>query len=58
MREQLVIESHGKRDLNQMRSLRLPSEDPKLGFNVPFNSQGHIGTGPQHCHLWDSNSQR
>ena len=19
----------------------------KLGFNVPFNSQGHIGTGPQ-----------
>ena len=31
---------------------------PKLGFNVPFNSQGHIGTGPQHCHLWDSNPQR
>ena len=30
----------------------------KLGFNVPFNSQGHIGTGPQHCHLWDSNPQR
>ena len=26
----------------------------KLGFNVPFNSQGHIGTGPQHCHLWDT----
>ena len=23
----------------------------KLGFYVPFNSQGHIGTGPQHCHL-------
>ena len=30
----------------------------KLGFYVPFNSQGHIGTGPQNCHLWDSNSQR
>ena len=30
----------------------------KLEFNVPFNSQGHIGTGPQHCHLWDSNLQR
>ena len=30
----------------------------KLGFNIPFNSQGHIGTGPQHCHLWDSNPQR
>ena len=22
------------------------------GFYIPFNSQGHIGTGPQHCHLW------
>ena len=30
----------------------------KLGFYVPFNSQGHIGTGPQHCHLWDSDPQR
>ena len=28
------------------------------GFYVPFNSQGHIGTGPQNCHLWDSNPQR
>ena len=24
----------------------------KVGFYVPFNSQGHIGTRPQHCHLW------
>ena len=23
----------------------------KLGFYIPFNRQGHIGTGPQHCHL-------
>ena len=30
----------------------------KLGFYIPFNSQGHIGTGPQNCHLWDSNPQR
>ena len=30
----------------------------KLGFYVPFNSQGDIGTGPQNCHLWDSNPQR
>ena len=30
MQEQLVIESHGKRDLNQMRSLSLPSEDPRI----------------------------
>ena len=30
----------------------------KLEFYVPFNSQGHIGTGPQNCHLWDSNPQR
>ena len=29
----------------------------KLGFYIPFNSQGHIGTGPQNCHLWDSNPQ-
>ena len=28
------------------------------GVYVPFNSQGHIGTGPQNCHLWDSNPQR
>ena len=25
-----MIESHGKRDLNQMRNLRLPSEDPRI----------------------------
>ena len=31
------------------------SQKSKLGFNVSFNSQGHIGTVPQHCHLWDSN---
>ena len=34
------------------------SQRSKLGFYVPFNSQGHIGTGPQNCHLWDSNPQR
>ena len=33
------------------------SQRSKLGFYVPFNSQGHIGTGPQNCHLWDSNPQ-
>ena len=27
------------------------STKSKLGFYVPFNSQGHIGTGPQNCHL-------
>ena len=26
-----------------------------LQFYVLFNSQGHIGTDPQHCHLWESN---
>ena len=30
----------------------------KLGFYILFNSQGHIGTGSQHCHLWDSNPHR
>ena len=28
------------------------------GFFVPFNSQGHIATGPQHCHLWESNPHK
>ena len=37
---------------------RLQSQRSKLGFYVPFNIQGHIGTGPQNCHLWDSNPQR
>ena len=40
MREQLVIESHGKRDLNQMRSLRLPSEDPSI--ERPLYMKGEI----------------
>ena len=31
---------------------------PKLGFCVPFNSQDHIGTGLQLCHLWDLNPHR
>ena len=26
-------------------------QSSKLGFYVPFNSQGHIRTGPQNCHL-------
>ena len=30
----------------------------KLGFDVLFNSQGHIVTGPQHCHLLGSNPHR
>ena len=40
MQEQLVIESHGKRDLNQMRSLRLPSEDPRI--ERPLYMKGEI----------------
>ena len=42
------------------KGLACPVGGPKskLGFYVPFNSQGHIGTGPQNCHLWDSNPQR
>ena len=30
----------------------------KLGIYVPFNSQGHIGMGPQHCYLWGSNPHK
>ena len=30
----------------------------KLWFYVLFNSQGHIGTGPQHYHLSESNPRR
>ena len=36
----------------------LQKSKSKLGFYVLFNSQGHIGTGPQNCHLWDSNPHR
>ena len=28
------------------------------GFTPPFNSQDHIGTGPQYCHLWELSPQR
>ena len=31
------------------------SQFPELGFYVPFNSLGHIGSGPPHCHLRESN---
>ena len=41
-----------------LESARSDIQKSKLGFYVPFNSQGHIGTGPQNCHLWDSNPQR
>ena len=34
------------------------NEKSQPGFHIPFNSQGHIGTGPQHCHLWESNPHR
>ena len=30
----------------------------KSGYYVPFNSQGHIGTGPPYCHLFELNTQR
>ena len=30
----------------------------KLGFYVPFNSQGHIDSSLQHCQLWEVNPQR
>ena len=43
---------------NLSQQLESKGQRSKLGFYVPFNSQGHIGTGPQNCHLWDSNPQR
>ena len=46
MQEQLVIESHGKRDLNQMRSLRLPSEDPRI--ERPLYMKGEQAWGQVH----------
>ena len=30
----------------------------KLGFYLPFNSQGPIGTSPQNCHLWELDPHR
>ena len=48
-----------KENLGQQRSkLETSRSKSKLVIYVPFNSQGHIGTGPQNCHLWDSNPQR
>ena len=36
----------------QLKGFRLSKwQSSKLGFYVTFNSQGHIGTGPQLCHL-------
>ena len=36
----------------------IPMAKSNIWFSAPFNSQGHIGTGPQHCFLSDSNSHR
>ena len=56
--ENTISDSSNSDDENsEMKSKSLSSKS-KLGFYVPFNSQGHIGTGPQNCHLWDSNPQR
>ena len=33
----------------------LADANSKWGFYIQFKSQGHIGTGPQHYHLWDLN---
>ena len=33
----------------------LGSKSKLGGLYVTFSSQGHIGTGPRFCHLWDSN---
>ena len=30
----------------------------KLGFYVPFDSQGHIRTGSKYCRLWESKIHR
>ena len=30
----------------------------KLGCCLPFTGCGHIGTGPRHCHFWESNAYR
>ena len=38
-------------------SAKVRVKGQSLLFYVPFNSRGHTGTGPQHCHLWDSNSR-
>ena len=27
-------------------------------IHISFNNQGHIGTGPQLCHLWELNPHR
>ena len=47
-----IQEKRYKRDIREI------NQRSKLGFYVPFNSQGHIETGPQNGHLWDLNPQR
>ena len=37
-----------------MVSYTVHRQSQSWGFYVPFNSQGRIGKGPQHCHLWES----
>ena len=41
--------------LNELGGYRPKS---KLVFYILLNSQGHMGTGPQNCHLWESNPHR
>ena len=43
--------------LGLVSNSRIPqgSAKSKLVFHLLFNIQGHIGTSPQHCQLWDLN---
>ena len=44
--------------VGQSSNVSDPYPELKLGFHILFNNQGHIGMGPQHFNLWDSNPQR
>ena len=43
---------------NQNQHIVFTKSESKQAFYIPFNSQGHIWTGPQHWHLWESNPHR
>ena len=48
----LAGQPHGLCTVTGLIKLSLMS---KFKVYIPFNSQGRIRTGPQHCHLWELN---
>ena len=43
----LVMQATSKVDILLLKVRKYSGSKPELGFYIPFNSQGHIGTGTQ-----------